>query len=389
MICKTLDTQKMNLFGIFGFLSTSIAIDLGTANTLIYIPDRGIVLNEPTVVAYLRRGRMQNPVIAEVGLGAKQMLGRTPDNVTTIRPLKDGVIADIEVTNQMLHYFIKKVNAKKRFSQLKAVVCVPCRSNMVERQAIRNAALNAGASEVYLLEEPMAAAIGAGIPIHDANGAMLVDIGGGTTEIAVIALSGCVYADSLRVGGDLFNETIVHYVRKKHGCVIGEETAEKILHEIGAALVPVDEKVEKAKVVDRDKYKSKSSKVQSDLKVKKKDTTKQELEVYGRSVADGIPTSIVVTTEEIQEALVEPVTSIISGVRDALERTPPELAADIAERGIMLTGGGALLRNLDKLLSKETGLPVSVADDPLTCVCRGGGKALEFINDKRRNMIFV
>ncbi len=340
---------------LFGFLSTNIAIDLGTANTLIYVPGKGVVLDEPTVVA-LRSNRTQNPTVAAVGNDAKQMLGRTPENITAIRPMKDGVIADFEVTEEMLKQFIKKVKVKRFLADPNVVVCVPCRSTLVERRAIKEAVEHAGANIVRLLEEPMAAAIGAGLPVHDASGSMVVDIGGGTTEIAVIALSGCVYADSVTVGGDKFDEAIINHVKKTHGCFIGETTAERIKKEVGTAIA---------------------------------DGEVLEVEVRGRSMAEGVPKTFIVTSTEIQQALSEPVNDIIHAVKKALEETPPELSSDIAERGIMLTGGGALLRNLDRLLSKETGLPVAVADDPLTCVSRGGGKALDFINNKALSMIFV
>ncbi|MGL5252342.1 MAG: rod shape-determining protein [Moraxella sp.] len=341
---------------LFGFLSSNIAIDLGTANTLIFTPGKGVVLNEPTVVA-LRSNRTQNPTVAAVGLDAKQMLGRTPDNITAIRPLKDGVIADFEVTQKMLKHFINKVKVKRFLANPNVIVCVPCKSTLVERRAIREAVESAGANKALLLEEPMAAAIGAGLPVHEASGSMVVDIGGGTTEIAVIALSGCVYADSIRIGGDVFDEAIITHVRRTHGCVIGETTAERIKTEVGTAIDEPDNTL--------------------------------EVEVRGRSMAEGVPKSFVVTSTEIQKALNDPIAAIISGVKAALEQTPPELSADIAERGIVLTGGGALLRNLDVLISQETGLPVTVAEDPLTCVSRGGGKALDFINNKALNMIFV
>ena len=341
---------------LFGFLSSNIAIDLGTANTLIFTPGKGVVLNEPTVVA-LRSNRTQNPTVAAVGLDAKQMLGRTPDNITAIRPLKDGVIADFEVTQKMLKHFINKVKVKRFLANPNVIVCVPCKSTLVERRAIREAVESAGANKSLLLEEPMAAAIGSGLPVHEASGSMVVDIGGGTTEIAVIALSGCVYADSIRIGGDVFDEAIITHVRRTHGCVIGETTAERIKTEVGTAIDEPDNTL--------------------------------EVEVRGRSMAEGVPKSFVVTSTEIQKALNDPIAAIISGVKAALEQTPPELSADIAERGIVLTGGGALLRNLDVLISQETGLPVTVAEDPLTCVSRGGGKALDFINNKALNMIFV
>lgn len=340
---------------LFGFLSTNIAIDLGTANTLIYSPGKGVVLDEPTVVA-LRHNGTQHPTVAAVGADAKQMLGRTPANITAIRPLKDGVIADFDVTEKMLKHFIHKVKAKRFLAQPNVVVCVPCKSTLVERKAIKEAVTQAGAGMVRLLEEPMAAAIGAGLPVHEACGSMVVDIGGGTTEIAIISLSGCVYADSLRVGGDVFDEYIITHVRRNHGCVIGETTAERIKQEVGTAI---------------------------------EDGEKLEVEVRGRSMAEGVPRTLTVTSDEIQKALSDPLGSIISAIKTALEQTPPELSADIAERGIVLTGGGALLRNLDKLISRETGLPVWVAEDPLTCVSRGGGMSLDFISNKTFNMIFV
>lgn len=340
----------------FGFLSTNIAIDLGTANTLIFIPGKGVVLDEPTVVA-LRANRTQNQTVAAVGLDAKQMLGRTPENITAIRPLKDGVIADFEVTQKMLKHFITKVKARRFLADPNVVVCVPCKSTLVERRAIKEAVRSAGANSVSLLEEPMAAAIGAGLPVHDASGSMVVDIGGGTTEIAVIALSGCVYSNSIRIGGDLFDESIIQHVRRTHGCVIGETTAERIKTEVGTAIVD--------------------------------DSNILEVEVRGRSMAEGVPKTLSVNSREIQEALSDPLAGIVTAVKEALEQTPPELSSDIAERGIVLTGGGALLRNLDKLLSQETGLPVTVAEDPLTCVSRGGGKALDFVHNKSLNMIFV
>ena len=341
---------------LFGFLSNNIAIDLGTANTLIFIPNKGIVLNEPTVVA-LRTQPMQNPVVAAVGADAKQMLGRTPANITAIRPLKDGVISDFDVTQQMLRYFIEKVKAKRFLAQPKVVVCVPYKSTMIERKAIRGAVLSAGASRVLLLEEPMAAAIGADLPVHDASGSMVVDIGGGTTEIAVIALSGCVYAQSIRIGGDMFDEAIITYVRRNHGCVIGETTAERVKQEVGTAANDESQQI--------------------------------EVEVRGRSVSDGMPKTLMVNSADIHTALRDPLNSIINAIKSALEEIPPELSSDIAERGIVLTGGGALLRDLDTFISKETGLPVSVAEDPLTCVSRGAGKAIGFIDNKTLSTIFV
>ena len=345
--------------GLFNWFTQEVAIDLGTANTLIFAPGKGVVLDEPTVVA-LRSNRTQNPKVVAVGIDAKQMLGRTPDNITAIRPLKDGVIADFEVTQEMLKHFIQKVKVKRFMANPNVIVCVPCKSTLVERRAIREAVESAGANKALLLEEPMAAAIGAGLPVHDASGSMVVDIGGGTTEIAVIALSGCVYSDSIRIGGDVFDEAIIAHVRRTHGCVIGETTAERIKKEVGMAISD-DELL----------------------------ANPLEVEVRGRSMAEGVPKTLVVNSTEIQKALSDALAGIIAGVKAALENTPPELSSDIAERGIVLTGGGALLRHLDKLISRETGLPVTVAEDPLTCVSRGGGKALEFINNKALNMIFV
>ena len=329
-----------------GYFSSDLAIDLGTANTLIYVRGKGIVLNEPSVVAIRQEGGPNGKkVIQEVGLAAKQMLGRTPGNITAIRPMKDGVIADFTVTEQMLKQFIKKVLDSRLFCPSpRIIICVPCGSTQVERRAIRESALGAGASKVYLIEEPMAAAIGADLPISDATGSMVVDIGGGTTEVGVISLGGMVYSGSVRVGGDKFDEAIVNYIRRNYGMLIGETTAELIKKTIGSAFPGSEVK---------------------------------EMEVKGRNLAEGIPRSFTVSSNEILEALTDPLNSIVSAVKSALERTPPELGADIAERGMVLTGGGALLRDVDRLLMEETGLPVIVADDPLTCVVRGCGKALE------------
>ena len=329
-----------------GYFSSDLAIDLGTANTLIYVRGKGIVLDEPSVVAIRQEGGPNGKkVIQEVGLAAKQMLGRTPGNITAIRPMKDGVIADFTVTEQMLKQFIKKVLDSRLFSPSpRIIICVPCGSTQVERRAIRESALGAGASKVYLIEEPMAAAIGADLPVGDATGSMVVDIGGGTTEVGVISLGGMVYAGSVRVGGDKFDEAVVNYIRRNYGMLIGETTAEIIKKTIGSAFPGSEVK---------------------------------EMEVKGRNLAEGIPRSFTVSSNEILEALTDPLNSIVSAVKSALERTPPELGADIAERGMVLTGGGALLRDVDRLLMEETGLPVVVADDPLTCVVRGCGKALE------------
>jgi len=326
-----------------GLFSNDLSIDLGTANTLIYVRDQGIVLDEPSVVAI----RVHNGIktIEAVGTEAKRMLGRTPGNITAIRPLKDGVIADFQVTEKMLQHFIAKVH-ESRFIRPspRVLVCVPCMSTQVERRAIRESALSAGAREVRLIEEPMAAAIGAGLDVEEATGCMVVDVGGGTSEIAIISLNGVVYRDSVRVGGDRFDEAIVAHVRRRYGSLIGDATAERIKEEVGCAFAG------------------------SELR---------EIDVRGRNLAEGVPRSFTLNSDEILEALQDPLTSIVQAVKSALEQSPPELAADIAESGIVLTGGGALLRDLDRLISEETGLPVIVAEDPLTCVARGGGRAME------------
>jgi rod shape-determining protein MreB len=335
---------------IRGLFSNDLSIDLGTANTLIYVREEGIVLDEPSVVAI--RVHNGQKTIEAVGTDAKRMLGRTPGNITAIRPLKDGVIADFQVTEKMLQHFISKVHENSWIRPSpRVLICVPCKSTQVERRAIRESALSAGAREVRLIEEPMAAAIGAGLQVEEASGSMVVDIGGGTTEIAIISLNGVVYSDSVRVGGDRFDESIVSHVRRKYGSLIGDATAERIKQEIGCAYTG------------------------SELR---------EIDVRGRNLAEGIPRSFVLNSDEILEALQEPLMSIIQSVKRALEQAPPELAADIAESGIVLTGGGALLRDIDRLLAEETGLPVLVAEDPLTCVARGGGKALEIMD--RRNI---
>ena len=338
---------------MFGFLSSyfndDLAIDLGTANTLIYLRSKGIVLDEPSVVAIRQEGGPNGKkVIQEVGLAAKQMLGRTPGNITAIRPMKDGVIADFTVTEQMLKHFIKKAHDSRFFKPSpRIIICVPCGSTQVERRAIRESAIGAGASRVYLIEEPMAAAIGAGLPVTEPTGSMVVDIGGGTTEVGVIALGGLVYKGSVRVGGDKFDEAIINYIRRNYGMLIGETTAEQIKKAIGSAF-PGSEVREK--------------------------------EVKGRNLAEGIPRSFTISSNEILEALTDPLNSIVSAVKSALEQTPPELGADIAEKGMVLTGGGALLRDVDRLLMEETGLPVIIGEDPLTCVVRGCGKALENVD---------
>ncbi|MDD3517842.1 MAG: rod shape-determining protein [Chromatiales bacterium] len=341
---------------MFGFFSNDIAIDLGTANTLIYMRGKGIVLNEPSVVAIRQdRGPGGPRTIEAVGASAKKMLGRTPENIVAIRPMKDGVIADFTTTEKMLQHFIKKVHASHIFRPSpKVLVCVPCGATQVERRAIRESASGAGARKVLLVEEPMAAAIGAGIPVDEACGSMVLDIGGGTSEVAVMSLNGIVYAASVRIGGDKFDDAITAYVRRNYGVLIGEATAEKIKHEIGSAY-PGKELL--------------------------------EIEVKGRNLAEGVPRSFTLNSNEILEALQEPLHGIVSAVRTALEQTPPELGADVAERGIVLTGGGALLRDLDRLLMEETGLPVVVADDPLTCVARGGGRILELMDKNKADFL--
>ena len=339
--------------------SNDLSIDLGTANTLVYVKNKGIVLNEPSVVAVRldRNGGAQRKVDA-VGRAAKTMLGRSPDNLEVIRPMKDGVIADFQYTEKMLQYFISKVLQGSHFVPFKpsprVLVCVPCGATQVERRAIRESVEGAGASEVFLITEPMAAAIGAGLPVSEAKGSMIVDIGGGTTEVAIISLNGIVYSSSVRIGGNRFDQAIIDYVRNTKRYEIGESTAEQVKIEIGSAYAEQE---------------------------------MHEKEVRGRSVVEGVPRSFTLNSNEILEALSDPIKGIVAAVRTALEKSPPELAADIAEHGMMLSGGGTLLHNLDKLLREETGIPVTIADDPLTCVARGGGKALEMY-DTQDNEIF-
>jgi rod shape-determining protein MreB len=319
------------------YFSNDLAIDLGTANTLIYVRGKGVVLNEPSVVAIRTEGGPNGKrTIAAVGSEAKLMLGKVPGNIQAIRPMKDGVIADFTVTEQMLKHFIRMVHPGSVFApNPRIIICVPCGSTQVERRAIRESALGAGASNVYLIEEPMAAAIGAGLPVSDATGSMVVDVGGGTTEVGVISLGGMVHASSIRVGGDKFDEAIINYIRRNYGMLIGESTAENIKKEIGSAFPGAEVK---------------------------------EIEVKGRNLSEGIPRAFRISSNEILESLTDPLNQIVSAVK---------IGADITERGIMLTGGGALIRDLDRLLIEETGLPVLVADDPLTCVVRGCGLALE------------
>jgi len=330
---------------LFGFLSADMAIDLGTANTLVYVKGRGIVLNEPSVVAIADiRGRKQ---VLAVGEEAKMMLGRTPGNIAAIRPLRDGVIADFEVAEEMIKHFIRKVHNRRSFASPLIIVCVPSGSTAVERRAIQESAESAGARKVLLIEEPMAAAIGAGLPVTEPTGSMIVDIGGGTTEVAVISLGGIVYARSVRVGGDKLDEAIISYIRRHFNLLIGESTSERIKLEIGAAAYP--DYGEEGPVT----------------------------EVKGRDLMNGVPREVVVSQRQLAEAIAEPVSQIVEAVKVALENTPPELAADIVDKGIVLTGGGALLRRLDEVLREATGLPVSVAEDPLACVALGTGRALD------------
>ena len=333
-----------------GFFSNDLSIDLGTANTLIYMRGKGVVLNEPSVVAIRQNSNHSNQKsIAAVGTEAKRMLGRTPGNITATRPLKDGVIADFTITEKMLQHFMHKVHGNRFLKPSpRVVVCVPCGSTQVERRAIRESAAGAGARDVYLLEEPLAAAIGAGLPVSDASGSMVLDIGGGTSEVAIISLNGIVFADSVRIGGDRLDDAIINYVRRNYGTLIGDATAERIKHTIGCAY-PGDEV--------------------------------REIEVRGRNLAEGLPRSFTLNSNEILEALQEPLSGIVSAVKTSLEKTPPELASDVSERGMVLTGGGALLRDFDRLLKEETGIPVVIAEDPLTCVARGGGRVLELIDE--------
>ena len=334
-----------------GLFSNDLSIDLGTANTLIYVRGAGIVLDEPSVVAIHHDANKGGPrTIAAVGTEAKRMLGRTPGTLTTIRPPKDGVIADFTVTEKMLQHFIKKVHERKFFNPSpRVLISVPCGSTQVERRAIRESVIGAGAREVYLMQEPLAAAIGAGIPVNEARGSMVLDIGGGTSEVAVISLNGIVYSASVRVGGDRFDEAIINYVRRNYGILIGEPTAERIKEHIGCAY-PGSEVL--------------------------------EIEVKGRNLAEGVPRNFRLNSNEILEALQEPLSGILGAVKTALESTPPELAADVADRGIVLTGGGALLRDIDRLVMEETGINVVIAEEPLTCVACGGGKVLELIDER-------
>lgn len=329
-----------------GLFSNDLSIDLGTANTLVYVREKGVILNEPSVVAIKTQGG-QRTVVA-VGTEAKKMLGRTPGNISAIRPLKDGVIADFQVTEEMLKHFIQVVHEDSYIRPSpRILVSVPCQSTQVERRAIRESVLKAGAREVRLIEEPMAAAIGAGLPVEEASGSMIVDIGGGTTEVAILALNGVVYSNSLRVGGDRMDEAIIAYIRRNQGVLIGDSSAEKIKIAIGTA---------------------------------SPDSENLETEVRGRNLAEGTPVTFLIESKKIYDAMLEPLSAIVQAIRSALESSPPELSADISERGIVLTGGGAILRDIDVLISSQTGVPVIIAEDPLTCVARGGGRALEIMD---------
>ncbi len=329
---------------LFGFLSADMAIDLGTANTLVYVKGRGIVLNEPSVVAIAEiKGKKQ---VLAVGEEAKQMLGRTPGNIRAIRPLRDGVIADFEVAEEMIKYFIRKVHNRRSFASPLVIICVPSGSTAVERRAIQESAESAGARSVLLIEEPMAAAIGAGLPVTEPTGSMVVDIGGGTTEVAVLSLGGIVYSRSVRVGGDKMDEAIIGYIRRNHNLLVGEASAARVKEEIGSACPP-------------------------------EDGDGRTMEIKGRDLMNGVPKELIISERQVAESLTEPVGAIIETVKVALEHTAPELAADIVDKGIVLTGGGSLLGNMDFVLRHATGLPVSLADDPMTCVVLGTGRALE------------
>jgi len=334
------------LDGLFGMFSADMAIDLGTANTLVYVKGRGIVLNEPSVVAiFNNNGR--NQVLA-VGDEAKLMLGRTPGNIQAIRPMRDGVIADFDVAEEMIKHFIRKVHNRRTFANPQVIICVPSGATAVERRAIQESALSAGARRVYLIEEPMAAAIGAGLPVTEPTGSMIVDIGGGTTEVAVLSLGGIVYSRSVRVGGDKMDDAIIAYIRRHHNLLLGESSSERIKKEVGSAAA-LDE------------------------------SSQRSIKIRGRDLMNGVPREVSISQGEIADSLAEPVGAIVEAVKVALEATPPELAADIVDKGIILTGGGALLKNLDKVLRDETGLPVSIADEALSCVALGTGRALEHI----------
>ena len=335
---------------LLGMLSADMAIDLGTANTLVYVKGRGIVLNEPSVVAIAEvKGKKR---VLAVGDEAKMMLGRTPGNISAIRPLRDGVIADFEVAEEMIKHFIRKVHNRRSFASPLVIVCVPSGSTAVERRAIQESAESAGARKVWLIEEPMAAAIGAGLPVTEPTGSMVVDIGGGTTEVAILSLGGIVYPRSVRVGGDKMDEAIIAYIRRNHNLLVGESSAERIKKTIASACPPDDGEG-------------------------------RTMEIKGRDLMNGVPKELIITERQIAESLQEPVSAIVEAVKVALENTAPELAADIVDKGIVLTGGGAMLTNMDTVLRQSTGLPVSVAEDPLLCVALGTGHAVENIDRLR------
>tara|TARA_B100000795_G_scaffold247144_1_gene213220 strand:+ start:419 stop:1474 length:1056 start_codon:yes stop_codon:yes gene_type:complete len=341
-------------------VDNDIAIDLGTANTLIYLKGKGIVLNEPSVVAMRKENGPNGPQskmsILAVGREAKTMLGRSPQNIEAIRPMKDGVIADFNITEEMIKFFINKIHRVNWFTpNPHIVICVPYGATQVERRAIRESAERAGAKQVYLIEEPMAAAIGSGLPVNEAIGSMVIDIGGGTTEVGVLSLGGIVYASSIRVGGDKIDQAIIDYMRRNYGTIISDPTAEKIKNQIGSAFPMTD---------------------------------LMEMEITGKNLAEGLPRKLTISSNEILESLAEPLHTIVGAVKTALEQTPPELAADISENGMVLTGGGALLHNLDRLLMEETGVPVIIAEEPLTCVVRGCGMTLDNLDNFKNAFTF-
>jgi len=339
---------------LLAMFSADMAIDLGTANTLVFVKGRGIVLNEPSVVAiYENQGRKR---VLAVGEEAKLMLGRTPGNIKAIRPMRDGVIADFDVTEEMIKHFIRKVHNRRSFAHPQIVVCVPSGATAVERRAIQESAMSAGARRVFLIEEPMAAAIGAGLPVTEPTGSMVVDIGGGTTEVAVLSLGGIVYSRSVRVGGDKMDEAIIAHIRRNHNLLLGESTAERIKKEVGSAMMAPGEEG-------------------------------AEVKIKGRDLMNGVPREVTITQREICDALSEPVSAIIDAVKVALEATPPELASDIVDKGIVMTGGGALLRDIDGVLRDATGLPISIAEDPLSCVALGTGRCLEELKTLRNVLI--
>jgi rod shape-determining protein MreB len=354
--------RKENIIMVMDFLtapfSRDMGIDLGTANTLVYIRGKGVLIREPSVVAIKDNHGNTEEVLA-VGNEAKKMIGRTPGNIVAIRPMKDGVIADFEVTEKMLRYFIAKAHKRKRLVRPRIIVCIPSGVTEVEKRAVREAAESAGAREAYLIEEPMAAAIGAGLPVHEATGNMVVDIGGGTTEVAVISLGGIVTKDSIRIGGDELDDSIIHHIKNEYNLMIGDRTAEEIKMKIGSATFHSNNEI----------------------------SPNDNMEIRGRDLVNGLPKTVKITAEEVQDALQEPVSDIVRSVKDTLEETPPELSSDIMDRGIVMAGGGSLLSGLDKLLAEETGMPVYLADEPLDSVVYGTGKVLEELNNLKNVLI--